>query len=60
MENGVYGVADDEWIIAMMKVVAVTMTIALVMVLMIISSHNKPFHNKPFHNNPSLQLHKAL
>ena len=43
----------------MMKVVAVTMTIALVMVLMIISFHNKPFHNKPFHNKPSLQLHKA-
>ena len=43
----------------MMKVVAVTMTIALVMVLMIIPFHNKPFHNKPFHNKPSLQLHKA-
>ena len=29
----------------MMMVLPVTMTIALVMVLMIISSHNKPFHN---------------
>ena len=43
----------------MMMVVPVTMTIALVMVLMIIWSDNKPFHNKLSHNKPSPQLHKA-